>query len=211
MERNIRAAWGVEPFNCYGLTEIGIFGSDDAYHRGIHAFEDLFILEVLDERGRPVAPGGTGHSARLTNLTNRTLPLVRYEVSDLLTLAEEPCPCGRPFRLVRSVEGRSDDILELAGAGGRTVRVHPLHLRSPMAALGEVRQYQFLLERDGLHLAVALRPGVELGPAAERIRAALRAKLDGLGVTAPLHVEVVERLERDAATAAKFKLVRSNL
>jgi phenylacetate-coenzyme A ligase PaaK-like adenylate-forming protein len=49
----------------------------------------------------------------VTNLVNRTQPLIRYELSDLVTLAEGPKPTGWPFRRIAAVEGRSDDILHL--------------------------------------------------------------------------------------------------
>jgi phenylacetate-coenzyme A ligase PaaK-like adenylate-forming protein len=37
MTERIRAAWRTEPFDCYGITEVGLFGNDCEYHRGIHA------------------------------------------------------------------------------------------------------------------------------------------------------------------------------
>ena len=33
-----------------------------------------------------------GRKVRLTTLFNRTLPFIRYELSDLVTIAEGPCP-----------------------------------------------------------------------------------------------------------------------
>lgn len=208
MEERIAAAWGVRPFDCYGMTEVGIFGSDDEWHRGIHAFEDLFILEVVGEDNQPVPDGVSGHRVLITNLHNYTQPLIRYEVSDLLTPSAERCPCGRPYRLIRAVEGRSDEILELPGARGGTVRVHPLHLRSPMAAIGEVGQYQFVQRGDRLHLYVALRSGAGEEAAKDRIQAALTAKLDALDLPGGLlELHVVDQIERAANQAAKFKLV----
>jgi phenylacetate-CoA ligase len=81
MDRKIREAWGVIPFDNYGMTEAGIvFGTDCPYHCGIHIFEDLFIVEVVDENNRPVPDGSPGHKLLITNLFNYTQPLIRYEV-----------------------------------------------------------------------------------------------------------------------------------
>ena len=113
MELNIRKAWGVAPFDLYSTTEGGALNIDCSLHRGIHIFEDLMIIEVVDEQNQPVQDGAPGYKLLLTNLFNFTQPLIRYEVSDMLTMATELCPCGRPFRLIAKVQGRNDDIIYL--------------------------------------------------------------------------------------------------
>jgi len=61
-ERKIPEAWGCVPFDNYGMTEAGIlFGADCSFHRGVHIFEDLFIVEVVDENNRAVADGSLGY------------------------------------------------------------------------------------------------------------------------------------------------------
>ena len=66
----------------------------------------------------------------------------------MIGISTERCPCGRPFPLLKSAEGRSDDILHLPDGAGGSVPVHPMHLRSPLAAAKEVRQYQ-VVQRKG--------------------------------------------------------------
>src|SRR4029453_7379110 len=102
--------------------------------------EDACIYEVVDERNRPVPAGHQGDKVLVTNLSNRTQPFIRFEVTDLVTVSDEPCSCGRTFRRITSIEGRSDDVLELPGTAGATVRVHPIQLRSPLAAMPAVAQ-----------------------------------------------------------------------
>jgi len=47
-----------------------------------------------------------------TNLFNFAMPLLRYKTSDMVTLTNETkCPCGRNFPLIKSIEGRTDDML----------------------------------------------------------------------------------------------------
>src|SRR6266545_2177537 len=132
--RAIRAVWDVPWFDMYGATEAPVLGAHCAAHTGLHLFEDLTIVEVVDEHDRPVPAGRPGHRVLLTNLVNRTQPLIRYQLSDLVTLAAEPCPCGRPFRLLRAVDGRNDDILVM-----RDVPVHPMVFRNALAAVTGAR------------------------------------------------------------------------
>jgi phenylacetate-CoA ligase len=53
----IEAAWGIEPFDAYGSTETAVAASECQEHRGLHVYEDVVILEVVDEDNRPVPPG----------------------------------------------------------------------------------------------------------------------------------------------------------
>src|SRR4029453_5256794 len=126
----VRAAWGTSSFELYAMTEAGIIGSHCDRHTGIHLFEDQAIVEVVDERDRPVPAGRVGHTLLppnpvATNLVNRGQPLLRYEVSDMVAVAPERYPCGRPFRLLAGIEGRNDDILHLPAAARGTGGGHP--------------------------------------------------------------------------------------
>jgi phenylacetate-CoA ligase len=185
VRERIRAAWDVEPFEVYGATD-GLWGFT-CEHRHMHFAEDEAIVEVEDDR------------LLITCLFMRTQPIIRYEITDLVRLDPRPCPCGRPFRTVAAIEGRSDDILSLPGG----VKVHPMRLRSPMAGLAGVRQYQLVHRDDGLHALVVPRDGHDV---AEPVRRALEGALGG---ALPVHVEVVEAIGRDRS--GKFKLVRSEL
>jgi phenylacetate-CoA ligase len=66
-------------------------------------------VEVL--RGdEPVRPGELGEIA-VTVLDNVAMPLIRYRTGDVGAMESEPCRCGMPFPVLRSIEGRSDDFL----------------------------------------------------------------------------------------------------
>jgi putative adenylate-forming enzyme len=119
-------AWGVAPFNVYAATETGGIAAECTQHRGMHLFEDLVIPEVVDDNYRPVPPGQPGDRLLVTVLFSRTLPLIRYEMTDRVTLATTPCPDGLPFQLLESIEGRTDDIVVLPAAAGGTIRIHPV-------------------------------------------------------------------------------------
>jgi putative adenylate-forming enzyme len=210
MTEAIRRAWGVEPFSWYGITEGGVLAGDCEHHRGMHVFEDFFIVENVDADGRAVPDGVVGHKLLLTNLFNRTQPLIRYEQSDMVVLDSRPCPCGRTLRRVASIEGRSDDILQLPARAGGQVAVHPITLRSPFARMPDVRQYKVLHDDDGLHLLLVARDLARPGEVASRARDALaKALVDAGAEPPPILVETVEAIPRDEGHGAKFKLVES--
>jgi phenylacetate-CoA ligase len=211
MTANIRDAWGVEPFDLYGTTE-SLYAGDCEHHTGMHVFEDLGLVEVVDEHGDPVADGVAGAKLLVTSFIKRTQPVLRYEISDMVALTTAPCPCGRPLARMVSLAGRSDDILHMRGADGRTVAVHPLTLRSPMAAVAELRQYKIVHDDDGLHVLITLRDAVSGDEVSRRVDATLRSKLAAAGVEQPrLEVAIVAELPREQGDSAKFKLIESRV
>jgi phenylacetate-CoA ligase len=208
----IRSAWGTSTFELYAMTEAGILGSHCERHTGIHLFEDQAIVEVVDERNRPVPPGQVGHKLLVTNLVTRAQPLLRYEVSDMVAVAAERCGCGRPFRLLAGIEGRNDDILYFPAAAGGTTAVHPLALRSALAGIPGLAQYKVVHDTDGLHVRVALRPGADPAETVRLVSARLTDRLTTQGAARPaVQVELRDSLQDERDTAGKFKLVESRV
>lgn len=187
----IAQAFGVRPYDLFGTTE-GLWGCECEERCGMHLFDDMCIVENVDEDGHPVPAGEVGARLLVTNLFNRTQPLIRFEVTDLVAVEPEPCPCGRSLMRVRSLEGRAEEVLRLGG-----VTVHPLEF-ALVTADPDVREFQVVQRGDGLRLRVALRAGADGAP--ERLRARLGARLEELGVSRPaVEVETVEALERSAS------------
>lgn len=62
-----------------------------------------------------MAAGEPGARLLVTNFHNLVQPIIRLEVSDVLTIEPEPCLCGRTLVRAREIEGRSDDVLRLPG------------------------------------------------------------------------------------------------
>jgi hypothetical protein len=142
----------------------------------------------------------------VTSLFRRTQPIIRMDVSDMLTVTDAPCSCGRTLKRISVHGGRSDDILELPGARGGYVPVHPIHLRSPLTKIAAVSQYQIVLEADGLNVRLVVAAEAAADAVAREVASGLAGVLRSQGAAAlPVRARVVERIERETG-AGRFKL-----
>jgi len=208
MTARIERAFGITPFDNYATTETGIAAVDCDEHAGLHVFEDLCILEVVDADGRAVPDGEPGDHVLVTNLNNATQPMIRVRVDDLLTVTSEPCACGRTLKRVTSLEGRADDVLTLPGRDG-PIQMHPIQLRSPLADLRGLREYQIVHRAERLEIVVVPSVGAPPSLLESRACARLQSALTDAGVVGvAVHARSVARLDRGKG-AAKLKLVRT--
>lgn len=145
--RRVKAAWGDEPFNQYGATETADIAAEHKKCRHMHLFEDLVIVEVVDEQYRPAPPGTYGAKLLVTTLFSRTQPLVRYEMNDSIRLGMETCSSGLPFAILESVQGRVEDELLLPAKSGGRVAIQPLVFNRVMDIL-PVSGWQIVQEAD---------------------------------------------------------------
>jgi phenylacetate-coenzyme A ligase PaaK-like adenylate-forming protein len=203
-----QAAWGIDPVEYYASTELPSLGtSTPAHPRALELFEDLAVFEIVDDDDRPVPPGTTGSKILLTTLENSTLPLIRYELADRVTVSPDPNPAGRPYRHLSSIDGRSADTLTFPRRGGGEVDVIPLRLGAPFARIPAVRQFQIVHERGRLEIRVVLERGAPAETPAQ-VRAAVIDALEETGALPPaIDVVPVDQLEREPGTAAKLKLI----
>ena len=194
MTGRIVEAFGVHPTDFYATTE-GLWGSECEEGAGIHVFEDMAVLENVDEDGRAVPDGERGARLLVTNLFNRVQPLIRLEVSDVVVVDPTGCPCGRSLRRILSIEGRADDVIWLPG--DRThIAVHPLQF-SVIAADRDVREFQVVQRGERLRLRLAVRDDAVADAAGRRVRERVAARLAALGVSdARVDVETCAGLER---------------
>jgi phenylacetate-coenzyme A ligase PaaK-like adenylate-forming protein len=199
-------AWQVPPFNVYAATETGGIAAECRHHHGLHLFEDLVIPEVVDDAYRPVPPGTPGTRLLVTVLASRTIPLIRYEMTDRLMLATGPNPCGLPFRLAGAVEGRTDDALILPAARGGSISVHPVAFHKVLDLL-DAAGWQVRQEGPLLRVLVAgPGPGFDPDDTERRVRAALA----GAGAAPPpVQVQAVDAIP--AGAAGKRPLVVAHL
>jgi phenylacetate-CoA ligase len=92
----------------YSTEELGWTAAECAFGE-THVWEDMAHLEILErDRDRPVTAGEQGEIVG-TNLHNFATPFIRYRQGDLGSLHKSSCRCGRTFRALRDLVGRSND------------------------------------------------------------------------------------------------------
>src|SRR5258707_1233614 len=106
--RAIERAFGCPVTNRYGCEEVSLIACECERHGGLHVNADGIYLEVVRTDGTPAEPGEAG-SLLVTDLVNRAMPLLCYQVGDVGALSERRCACGRGLPLLDRLEGREAD------------------------------------------------------------------------------------------------------
>jgi phenylacetate-CoA ligase len=139
-------------FDRYGCREVSVIASECEYHSGLHVNADTLIVEV---DAAPGLPAGMGR-VLVTDLLNRSMPLIRYEIGDLASLdTDMRCPCGRSLPLIGNIQGRTSDFLRLPS--GRMIAGPSLALLA--ADMRDVRQVQFIQTADPAHVTLKVVAG----------------------------------------------------
>ena len=84
----LERAWGAEVFDHFGMTEAAIVSGESVDHKGLHAFTDLWHLEVVNEAGEPVAEGEVGSLVVTALWSNTITPFLRWSSGDLVSLSK---------------------------------------------------------------------------------------------------------------------------
>ncbi len=148
MRRQIEDRLHIKALDIYGLSEVigpGVAG-ECLVQQGLHVFEDHFYPEVIDPAtGKPVPAGQSGELV-FTCLTKQAIPLIRYRTRDISRMIEEPCGCGRTFRRIERLSGRTDDMLIIRG-----VNVFPSQIESVLMKIEGVEpNYLIVVDRTGI-------------------------------------------------------------
>jgi len=103
----IEDAFQAPAIDYYGTAESVVF-APQCRHRRYHANPLMGISELVD--GDDPSPGAPRRLV-CTTLTNRAMPLLRYEIGDLVEPLPHRCECGQPGVAWASVAGRKDDVV----------------------------------------------------------------------------------------------------
>lgn len=193
-----------EVFGCpvrdtYGMSEV-VCGGSECSEGKMHLWPEVGVIEILrDDVDEPAAPGEPGRIVA-TGLLNREMPLIRYQTGDRGALEPEamPCRCGRGLPVLRSIEGRFDDVI-VTPDGRRVGRLDTV-FKGGFA----IREAQ-IVQDDLEHVRVQVVPAEGFG---ERDAIGVAQALqDRLGTDVKIRVECVESIPR--TKAGKFRAVLS--
>src|SRR5215475_4981039 len=203
IRQEIERGLGLEAFDIYGLTELGGPGVSVECHRhdGLHLLEDHYYAEVIDPATGAALPAGHPGELVLTSLRREASPVIRYRTRDRTVLVDEPCPCGSPFRRMRKIHGRTDDMLVVRGEN-----VFPSQVEDILLGVdGQTGNYQLVVDRESHHLdtlQVRIEARADADHAGLRQRAEERIR-ETIGLTVPVTVLAPGALPRSEGKAKR--------
>lgn len=95
---------GCPLIDAFSTAECGTIMTQCPETDGYHLAPETTVVEVLKRDGTPCGPGQTG-LVTATPLYNYSMPLVRYQSDDLVTVGDA-CRCGRTAPLISRLHGR---------------------------------------------------------------------------------------------------------
>jgi len=105
----IESQFGCRVFDGYGARDGGPNAMECSEHTGLHVSVEGVVIEFVKDN-ETVSSGESGRML-CTDLFNYAMPFIRYSVGDVGTPTNELCPCGRGLPLIKSIEGRTTDII----------------------------------------------------------------------------------------------------
>jgi phenylacetate-coenzyme A ligase PaaK-like adenylate-forming protein len=184
MRASIAEAFGAPIVDIFGCSE-GLVGTSAPGDELLVFNSDLCIVELVDGHNRPVPAGVASAKVLLTNLCNRTQPLIRYELADSFIAQRDADEHGH---LRATVRGRMDEVLRYQG-----VEIHPHVVRTVMIRSPEILDFQVRQTPQGMHVDALAVAQIDCEQLAEHLAQALaEAGLRDPAVT----VRGVDHLER---------------
>lgn len=112
MREEIRQAFsGSHVLNQYGSREAGVIGCEVGDQSGIRVFEHSVKAEILDSSTRHVSDHGEGELL-ITNLTNYSMPLIRYRIGDTGEISADEVKLNGSFAVLKRLTGRTNTHLK---------------------------------------------------------------------------------------------------
>ena len=133
--------FGCPVTNRYSNEECGILGNTKTGTTEITLNTASYYFELLDlEKDEPVKPGEIGRIV-VTDLFNRAMPLIRYDLGDLGISRDD----GKCIKSLVSLQGRMDDVLKSSDG----IVISSVTLSTYMQEFQYVERYQLRKNKDG--------------------------------------------------------------
>ena len=114
LRKYLENVFETEVINFYGASESLSIGVESSSQEGMLLFDDMNVIEMRDG------------AMYLTCLYNFAQPLIRYRLSDQLTLQAPDEDSRYPFTRAAGLLGRNEDILWFQAENGKKEFLHPL-------------------------------------------------------------------------------------
>jgi phenylacetate-CoA ligase len=198
LRETVRAGFGAPITDMFGSTEalVGISPPDDP----VLVFNnDVCITELVDDDNRPVPPGTSSARVLVTNLSNFTQPLIRYEMTDSFVRHPDAVGESECGHLRATVVGRSDEVLRYEG-----IEIHPIVVRSVLVKSPDVIDYQVRQTDRGIDVVTVATATLDV----DHLRGCLTDALDSAGLAdAQVTLRAVGALQRHRETGKVQRFV----
>jgi phenylacetate-CoA ligase len=171
--------WGAEVNDLFGMTEIGILGSDSRVHEGFHVQTDQAFFEVVDEKtGLPVPEGQEGLMVITPLWLNNATPFLRWSSGDIVTMQHSTSLDG-PFSVfpVMRHAHRTAGFFKIRGINMNHAEFEDFMFRMP-----DVNDFRVELvtesDREVLRLMIEVKRGLDAEPIAKRVAEQVRATFE---------------------------------
>ena len=141
--RRFKDAFGHPLLNLYGGRELGAMACQAVERGSLEILRPWLFFEVVDDNGRPVAPGVSGRLI-CTSTICRGTPFLRYEIGDLGTYSSDLCN-ESGITALSELQGRAAGLFRLPD--GRTI--NNLYWNHLFKDMPEVKQFQVMLRSNG--------------------------------------------------------------
>lgn len=201
--------FGAPVLDDYGMGECMFLTTGCAESGGMHVNADWALLEVVDENDKPVPIGEKGAKVLITNLANHVQPIIRYEVGDIVVMADNHCDCGSNMPLIDRVEGRDSDMFYIETKDGKRA-LQPSVFELALGRMLDAREYQLIQEENTkFRILIEPLPGKSFDQArADKI---MREELEEYKLLDKIEfqIELVDKLAADGDQ--KFKRIVSKV
>ncbi len=197
----IEEVFGCPVTNRYGCEEVSLIACECEQHQGMHLNADHAIIEFLRDDGAPCAPGEDGRIV-VTELVNRGMPMIRYEVGDRGAWSDRACPCGRGLPMMEGLSGRTADFL-VAADGSRVAGISLIE--NTLTKYPGIRQLQLVQERPLAVTANVVRSSEWDEDTGRQLTAKLQSALGGnFGV----EIVFVDAIPQEESGKYRFSICR---
>jgi len=182
VRQKIERAFNAKVYDLYHLSFPIVGMGQCHYCDGYHLFSEYCIVELLDFNGNSIREEGKVGRIVATNISNRSLPIIRFDTGDLGVYDGTGCDCGRGMpKIVRKISGSQKELL--ISADGRYVP--PGALQTIFSEVGYPAARYQLVQKNRNKFKLKLVRGPEYKTdSLERIKDSLRERLgDGSYIT----------------------------
>ncbi|OIK06815.1 phenylacetate--CoA ligase family protein [Bacillus sp. MUM 13] len=166
----IEKAFGKIVFNHYGCREFWCLGMS-CQSGNIHSLSKRFYYEVINQDSK-----GFGELV-ITDLYNKTWPLIRYFVGDLVRLRNITCECGDTNPVIDVTGGRTQEYLKIGEWIANPILFHYAVMKVNRSFGDAIRQFKVTQYKEDALLIELVKGKLFTDKTLDMLRMELKEKL----------------------------------